>query len=279
MMIKNNPLHIGEVSVIGPDKQFNEDYFDVSSSSIENPDDVHLLIVADGMGGHTFGDVASFYAVNFLVKWWRGKVRMHQSLPAFFKDCQNNIGDAFQKINERLIRVGKLEDSSVGTTMSVLLVAGDEYFICHVGDSRIYRFNDVKSRANKIWDETIDLNKHKSFVQLTNDHSWATMQVENGLMTMEEAASHSKAHLLTQCIGIKGAVTPFTTSGNLTENDHFLLCTDGLYSLFTDRVLEEQWKDKLANHAGSQDIADHFYSLAKTAKHHDDVSILVANFS
>lgn len=278
MKIKKS-LHVGEVSTIGPDKQFNEDYMECSSGTIETPDDVHILIMADGMGGHTFGDVASFYAVNFMMKWWRGKVRMHETLSAFFKDCQNNVEDAFQKINERLIKVGKLEESNIGTTMSVLMVVGDQYLICHVGDSRIYRFNDSRGNESKPMDETIDLNKNKTFVQLTKDDSWATMQVENGLMTMEEAVSHSKAHLLTQCVGIKGSVAPFTASGKLTENDHFLLCTDGLYSLFTDGVLEEQWKYKMAHQASLQDIADHFYALAKTANHYDDVSILIANFS
>lgn len=277
MMTKNKSLHLGQVCAIGPDKQFNEDYMEFSSNTIEIQNDVHIFIIADGMGGHAFGDVASFSAVNFLMKWWNSKVRMHHSIAGFYKDCQKNIIDVFQKINQRLIEIGKLENSNIGTTLSVLIVAGNEYFICHIGDSRIYRFRTTTH--NDMSDDTIDLKQNKPFIQLTKDHSWASMQIENGSMTRAEAESHSKAHLLTQCIGIKGSILPYTTSGSLSENDHFLLCSDGFYSLFTDGVIKKQWKDKLADQSGVQEITDHFYTLSKAAKYHDDVSILIVNFS
>lgn len=275
-MTNRKVLDPGFISVKGPDKPVNEDFIEFTSSSISLQDDVHIVIIADGMGGHAFGDVASFYAGNYILKWWRAKLRDNRTPEEFLKDCQDTIVDTFHTINQKLMDIGQREDSNLGTTLSVLLFVGDKYLICHVGDSRIYRLS--KKVCHSIdTDETFDLNQSKSFVQLTKDHSWAKMQVENGSMSEKEARNHGKAHILTQCMGVKGSVDPFVSMSTYTEEDHFLICTDGLYAVLNDEVINEQWSKKLNEKLQAQDIANDFFEMAKDAGYHDDVSVLVVD--
>ncbi|ASK62854.1 hypothetical protein CFK37_12195 [Virgibacillus phasianinus] len=275
-MNKRKEIYPGHISEKGPEKPVNEDFIEFTSSSIDFHDDAHILIIADGMGGHAFGDVASFYAGNYILKWWRAKLRKNKTSEEFLKDCQDSIVDIFCTINQKLIEIGHREDSNLGTTLSVLLFVGGKYLICHVGDSRIYRLSKkiYESTDN---DETFDLNQSKAFVQLTKDHSWAKMQVENGNMSEQEAENHEKAHILTQCMGIKGNVDPFVSMGTYTEDDHFFMCTDGLYALLTNEIINEQWSKKLNEKLAAQDIANHFFELAKDAEYHDDVSIMIVD--
>lgn len=275
-MNNRKELYPGFLSKKGPKKPANEDFIEFMSSYINLQDDAHILIIADGMGGHAFGDVASFYAGNYILKWWRTKLRENNTSEELLKDCQDSIVDTFHTINQKLIDIGQREDSNLGTTLSVLLFIGDKYLICHVGDSRIYRLSKKICKYTDN-DETFDLNQSKSFVQLTQDHSWAKMQVKNGSMTEEEAKNHEKAHLLTQCIGIKGNVDPYVSMSTYTEEDHFFMCTDGLYALMTDEIINEQWSKKLNEKLPAQDIANYFFKMAKDAEYHDDVSILIVD--
>ncbi|MDY0395127.1 PP2C family protein-serine/threonine phosphatase [Virgibacillus halophilus] len=276
-MTEKKKLHIGQKTVQGPDKEINDDYMDVEICHIHQESDAYLLVIADGMGGHAFGDIASFYAVNRLQKWWK-KTSLHCHTPeAFLQRCKEEMPKLFQSINKKLIAIGQAEEKGTGTTMTALMLVEGNYFICHIGDCRVYQLHSAST--NGVYsDDTVDLTmEKKDFVQLTKDHSWANMQIEHGALTPEEAKGHPKAHVLTQCLGIRGDVRPYTATGTFRESDHFLLCTDGFYALFDDGLIQRQWMEQLQASASETEMAAHFLQLAKKGKHHDDVSILLAN--
>lgn len=270
-------LYTGKVSISPSSKRVNEDYLSHSSNAINQEEYVHICIIADGMGGHTLGDAASYYAINFILKWWKSVTWRHNSADAFLKECQESIIDVFYEINDNLIEMGRLEHKKIGTTLSVLIFVNNVYYICHIGDTRIYRFREKVLIPEKPTDDTIDLDEEKSLLQLTEDHSWASAQIKSGQMNAEEAKSHTNAHYLTQCMGVKGDIKPFTASGSFSSADYFLLSSDGFHNLFADSTLREQWCKELENHAKIQDICDHFYDLVKASNFHDDVSILMVN--
>ncbi|MFA1819800.1 PP2C family serine/threonine-protein phosphatase [Virgibacillus oceani] len=273
-------MYGGKVSVNPSSKKVNEDYLTYVSDTMNNGEDVHIGIIADGMGGHTSGDAASYYAVHFILKWWKRILWEHDSVDAFFKDCQASIIDVFYEINDNLIELGRLENKKIGTTLSVILFVGNDYYVCHIGDTRIYRYREsVLEREEKPTDDTIDLDEEKSLLQLTEDHSWASEQIKNGKMEPEAANNHEKSHYLTQCLGVKGGIKPFTASGSFTSADYFLLTSDGFHNLFSDNWIRDQWCNKLEEGASMQEICDYFYKLAKTSHFRDDVSILTVNIS
>ncbi|WP_130859234.1 PP2C family protein-serine/threonine phosphatase [Gracilibacillus phocaeensis] len=256
----------------------NQDSIGVSSENLSTGQAVHLFVIADGMGGHELGDAASYFAVDYVLKWWRSMVWMNEKPADFLPTCKAQIIDLFAEINTQLMEIGRREQKDIGTTLSVLMVVDDQYFICHIGDTRIYRYRAQITDLEEPNGDTIDLNKEKRFVQLSVDHSFASMQVEKGLMTTEEAKSHDKAHYLTQCMGIKGDVKPYTASGTFTNVDYFLLCTDGFHGLFTEEELSQQWTAQLEKKQTLEAITDHFYHVAKDDKHPtDDVSILTVH--
>ncbi|WP_188453579.1 PP2C family protein-serine/threonine phosphatase [Virgibacillus oceani] len=268
-------VDFGLLTMKGPDKTVNEDYIEFTTSNLNRDDEVHILLVADGMGGHAFGDVASFYASNYILKWWRNKLLQHDHPDRFLEDCQDTIGGIFQVINQKLIEIGQRENYHLGTTLSVIIMVKDKYLVCHVGDTRIYRMRkkaDIKLDDN---DETIDLNQSKSFVQLTKDHSWARMQVENGSMTEIEAENDDKSHLLTQCIGVKGDINPYISMDTILEQDQFILCTDGLHSLFTQDEMYKHLREGLEQDTPLQNTAEYLIEFARNAPYQDDVSILI----
>lgn len=275
----SNVIQMEKFSLTPSLERSNQDAFGYSSNRLSSDQEVHLAVIADGMGGHSFGDAASRFAVDYVMKWWRSTTWMNEESASFLSNCKEQLITLFHEINDRLIEISRLEQTEIGTTLSVLLFIGDQYFICHIGDSRIYRYRENIIELEESNGDTIDLNKEKVFLQLTVDHSFASMQVEEGLMTVEEAKSHDKAHYLTQCMGVKGEVEPYTASGTFTISDSFLLCTDGFHTLFTNNELNKEWTAQIEKKQPLKGIISHFYALTKAKERTDDASVLAVNFN
>ena len=274
---ENEHIWIGRFTLKPSSKKTNEDSLMHSTDSLKSNQDVHIFMIADGMGGHSMGDSASYFALSYVRKWWMSKIWMSEEPKEFLKNCQEELIDVFHEVNQKLIEIGRLEEKEIGTTLSVLILVGNEYFIGHIGDSRIYRYREEVLAIEQPNGDTIDLNEEKSFLQLTVDHSYASLKVKNGEMSAEEAMSHDKAHYLTQCMGIKGEIEPYVASGEFTAADYFVLCTDGFYKLFTEDELKKQWTIKLEENASMQNVSDSLYNLVKTKNFHDDASMLIVN--
>jgi serine/threonine protein phosphatase PrpC len=252
----------------GKIKLVNEDNGIIRMGVDNNGMTVALYGVADGMGGLAAGDVASGIAIEFLGKWWEGRIASRlkgasssegagrtenlevRGKTFDLKVATHELGDIFNEINYTLIQEGKRIGKRIGTTLSVMFHMGKDYIIVHIGDSRVYRLN-------------------KRLEQLTDDHSWVAEQVRNGNMTKEEAANHPSRHILTECLGVNEKIHLFFNSGSLKPGDTILICSDGFYTM----VKENDWKDviqtannkyqalrmtanvlvEMANHSGGED--------------------------
>jgi len=175
-----------------------------------------LFIVADGMGGHAAGEVASEMAVQIV-----------QRELTELRDLDTNGVDrritealktANRAIHERtLIEVDK---QGMGTTVSVLIISGRRYLIGQVGDSRVYLLRDG------------------ALTQLTKDHSYVQEQVDAGFLTPEQARYHPYSNVITRCVGASPDVEPDTYSGEVKTGDVFLVASDGLTGMVDDRRLQ-----------------------------------------
>lgn len=176
-----------------------------------------IFVVCDGMGGHAAGEVASRTSVEVVASELRQVMHVIREL-----DAKNSTADrqhvcelldaAVQSACKRVfdIAAGNPDYRGMGTTMSVLVVAGAMGYVAHVGDSRIYMV-----RGGRIY-------------QLTEDHTVVSEQLKRGLLTPEEAKDAPYRSVLTRAVGIQEYVQVDTLPFEILPADYFLLCSDGL---------------------------------------------------
>ncbi|NIM12799.1 MAG: Stp1/IreP family PP2C-type Ser/Thr phosphatase [Candidatus Aminicenantes bacterium] len=217
-------LFYSGLSDVGNLRENNEDYYFAGKLG----EDEYLFIVADGMGGHKAGEVASRKAVSFFVR-------------ELEKGIGDNISEDLRRIilaaNEFLMHEGSRSavKNGMGTTLSVFYVQGNLGYIVHVGDSRIYRFTNP------------DEKKGNQFVleQLTEDHSFVGKLLKEGFITEEEARRHPRRNVLYQSIGLKKDINVQVLKPiPIQKGQKYLLCTDGLYGVVPESEIAECLKEK-----------------------------------
>jgi serine/threonine-protein phosphatase Stp1 len=174
-----------------------------------------LWAVADGMGGHEAGDVASAKVAEALLG-----LPIVYGLDALIESA---VG-ALQSVNQDLIELaGSTDvDRSIGSTVVGLAIAGDRYGLFWAGDSRAYRF------------------RHGKVEQLTRDHSLVQSLVDAGMLTPGEALDHPNANIITRAVGVAPDLAIETTSGAVEPGDQFILASDGLTRLVDDGELADE---------------------------------------
>ena len=202
-------LHAARTDV-GMIRSGNEDNFAVDASPTRG-----IFIVADGMGGHAAGEVASEMAVN-IVKRELGPVRDLDG-----EDVVQMVATALKRANRAIHdrTLTETDKQGMGTTVSALLLAGSRYLIGQVGDSRVY------------------LLREGNLTQLTKDHSYVQEQVDAGFLTPEQARYHPYSNVITRCVGAGHDVEPDIYRGEAREGDLFLVASDGLTGMVDDRRL------------------------------------------
>lgn len=201
MVMKSKDTHWRFVSFAqthaGKVRPYNEDaYLDCTLEGV--------WLVADGMGGHKAGDVASKMLVD--------TVQQHvKALPQASLGI-DNLRKALEEANSRIFEYSQryLEGETIGSTVVLLFVRDGLYHCLWVGDSRMY------------------LLRQQQLVQKTRDHSQVMDMVEQGLICAEEAENHPMANVITRAVGVDANVVIDQISGELAWGDQFLLCTDGL---------------------------------------------------
>jgi PPM family protein phosphatase len=207
-----------------------------------------IFIVADGMGGHAAGEVASEMAVR-LISRDLGTVR---GLPdeEVAERMRQAIRGANAAIYERTLT--EHDKRGMGTTATALVLLPNRFLLGHVGDSRAYRLRDGR------------------FEQLTKDHSYVQEQVDAGLLTPEQARVHPYSNVITRCVGANQDVIPDTYSGDLRVGDVVLLASDGLTGMLEDehihKILEapggpQDWVDAMINDANRRGGLDNITAI------------------
>lgn len=202
--------HVGRV------RQSNEDAFGVWTPSGASEDEVAFLAVADGMGGHPGGEIASQLAVEAVRE-------VAASHPA--DDPAELLRAAYDAAQDRILARGKEEPRyrEMGTTLTCVWFARGRAHVAHVGDTRLYWFRGPR------------------WVRVTADHTMAQDLVDSGKLEPEDAEEHPTSHVLTRCLGICPRQSPDILHGTLglKSGDTLLLATDGLAKTVHDETLAE----------------------------------------
>jgi len=206
-----------------------------------------VYAIADGMGGHAAGEVASSIAIQALA----------ETVSETSEEAPNQVlVDAFQEGNRRICEsvLARGEWRGMGTTIVAIVRRDDKMIIGHVGDSRSYLLRDGK------------------LVQLTADHSWVAEQVRMGLLTDEEAHKHPMRNIVTRAMGNRLELEVDVSEQPIHAGDVYLLCSDGLNSMIGDDLIAEI----LA--ANREDPVQACRTLIDTANEHggdDNITVIV----
>lgn len=176
-----------------------------------------LFIVADGMGGHAAGEVASEMAVQIVA---RDLTDVRDLTRA---ESGARMADALKAANRAIYErtIQEAEKQGMGTTASCLLMGQGRYIIGHIGDSRVYLLRDGVFR------------------QITKDHSYVQEQVDAGFLTPEQARYHPYSNVITRCVGANAAVEADILTGDLQVGDLYLVASDGLTGMVEDPQLKK----------------------------------------
>lgn len=245
-------LHYAAMSRKGPSRQGNEDNFAIISK--ENAFPV-VLVVADGMGGHLNGELASKIAVDGVRDY------IYAQLPD--KDTKEDIkkilNDTTQTINTEIYKRSLEKDTNtgMGTTMTCAVFYPDLLYLCQIGDSRCYRL------------------RSEELEQMTKDQTLVQEMIDLGEIEAGSARNHPQRHILTQALGSPDFVRPGIIWQEVSENDRYLLCSDGLHGFVPDDDIS--WVLQNADSAG--EAAEKLVDIALASGGQDDVTVIVAFIS
>ncbi|MBN2983496.1 MULTISPECIES: Stp1/IreP family PP2C-type Ser/Thr phosphatase [Cohnella] len=212
---------------------------------------IAAAVVADGMGGHKAGDVASGLAIDSLT----------QSLTEWNEDLSSEASEdrlraIVRKANAAVFEMasGNEAYSNMGTTVVLAMADKEAAMIGHIGDSRAYRMREGELQ------------------QLTEDHTLVNELAKSGQLSPEEAANHPRRNVLTRALGTDREVAVDVRRIDLRQGDRLLLCSDGLSSLVEDKLILDTLKEPDAN---MEQIADRLITLALLAGGDDNVTVAI----
>lgn len=228
---------------VGVARSINQDFVYYSVEPVGNLP--NLFILADGMGGHKAGDMASRYSVETLVDFVK----------------QTNGSDPISILDEGMMlantavlkKAGESEDyKGMGTTMVVACIFNSILYVANVGDSRLYLFD-------------------KNLKQVTRDHSYVEEMVSRGAIDRKAARTHKRKNMITRAIGGEDSVLPDFFPIDLQEGNKILMCSDGLTNMVEDSVIEKILK----NTKDIQEAAGALVDLANENGGKDNVSVIL----
>jgi protein phosphatase len=252
------PTRSFALSDVGLRRSHNEDSYFAG-------DDLALYLVADGMGGHAAGEIASQTAAKTISDFVSRAEKDRDMTWPFgvddsYSEMENILLSAIKLANQMICRMAteKPELAGMGTTIAGVKIHEGEASIFNVGDSRVYRF------------------RNGVIEQLTTDHSWVNEQLQRRMITEEEARTHRWKNVITRALGNKSSIEVDLRTIPVQSGDTLMLCTDGLSGLVSDEVILET----LESHRDSlEEACRDLVEQANAAGGHDNVTVLIVDYN
>lgn len=247
-------IHSFGITDVGLKRSHNEDNFFRS-------DELGIYLVADGMGGHAAGEVASNTAIQAIGEFFERHSRDASLTWPFgydsrFSAMANALINGIRLANQRLysLQQDRPELSGMGTTIASLAACETEATLAHVGDSRVYR------------------QRRGEFELLTTDHSWVNEQLQKNIITADEARNHRYRNVITRALGNRLDLEIDVRLETLEPGDTYLICSDGLSGMLTDEELQEV----LQTLPDLREATNKLVAMANEAGGHDNITVIVA---
>ncbi|MFB7140062.1 Stp1/IreP family PP2C-type Ser/Thr phosphatase [Gottfriedia sp. NPDC056225] len=227
----------------------NEDSVGIFS----NDAGIVLAVVADGMGGHLAGEVASMMAINFLEAEWKNTSKFDTPIEAEAW-LKNIVG----QLNTNLLVHSEQNEecNGMGTTLEAIICTPLFFTLAHVGDSRSYLLND------------------EGFKQITEDHTFVAELVKFGQISREDAEIHPRKNVITRALGTEETVDVDIKTLTWEEDDLILLCSDGL----SNKISNEQLNEKLNENLPIEMIGNQLISQANDLGGEDNITLAIIKY-
>jgi len=230
-------------------RQINEDHIDFNQ-------ELGIAVLADGMGGHQSGEIASHMAVESVMEHLRSMADPESSRAITGSQLLEYVSNTISYSNSMIFQASEAleQHKGMGTTLVAALVRDGFIYAGHVGDSRLYVFRD------------------SSLERITKDHSLVQDLVDRGFYTEEEAREASVGHIVTRALGTKEQVEVDTVQHELRDGDIYLLCSDGLSDMVADWKIQETLRERM------HDLDDAAQTLVRVANSHggkDNISVIL----
>lgn len=249
MTYRGDCMEVVGLTDVGLVREKNQDSFFISKDS-----SLSLFIIADGMGGHKSGEVASNDAIKIIKKEFLKNKSELVSKEKILKLIERAVQSANKSIYEKSLE--EIKYNGMGTTVSLSYIFEDMIIIGHVGDSRIYKFNNNKMK------------------QLTEDHSLVNELVKSGKITKEQAKTHPQKNMITRAVGTSIDIEVDVEAFKYQKSDKLLLATDGLFNMVDETEIE-----KIINENSSiLNSAEKLIDLSKANGGTDNITLVLIEF-
>ena len=234
---------------VGQERQKNEDCYLI----INNDERIRLFAVADGMGGHKGGEVASSLAMEIVKDYFYN--HWEQLLEVSSESIKKFITEMFRKANKKVWESSFYNKNlnGMGTTLTVALLIANHLIIGHIGDSRAYLVSEAG-----LW-------------QLTEDHSYVQKLVNENQLEAGEESNHPQRNILTRALGTDRVVDVDIHYYSVKENDYILLCTDGLTRIVSDMEI----KDLILTKKSPSESVEELIKMANARGGPDNITALL----
>ncbi|MFD1038036.1 Stp1/IreP family PP2C-type Ser/Thr phosphatase [Virgibacillus byunsanensis] len=209
-----------------------------------------LAIVADGMGGHQAGDIASKMATSIIQEKWE-----ETDSKASPEEIEEWLWNAVITMNKSIYHEANNNEAcqGMGTTIVVTVCTDEFVTIAHIGDSRCYLLNE------------------NNFTQITDDHSLVNELVRSGQISKDDAEQHPRKNVLLRALGTEEQITAEIQSIGWEQGDRLLLCSDGL----TNKVTDEELAELIVSDSGLEETMQQFINLANERGGEDNISLAI----
>lgn len=242
--MKKLEFDVDGVSDIGTTKKVNQDKYVYKVYEI-NGEEAGVFAVADGVGGLESGEIASAMAVSGLLKWWESRFL---EIYSDYQKIEKSLKVCFEEINKEIMVMSDKTGKKMGTTFTVMIVYKNKAIICHIGDSRIYRYK------SKMVSSSIDI--------ITKDHSKdIECQVDNMII---------KRPMLTQCLGVNSKIECDTKCIDIHKRDKYIICSDGIYKTQDEKTI----KKIISEQAKTMDVCCELINNAKRMGETDNITVI-----
>lgn len=250
-MAKQLRIEAAELTDVGRKRSENQDNLAqrVPDDPQELEQDGALFVVADGMGGHAAGEVASTVAVQTITATY---------FEAAHGDVLQGLAQAIKEANEAILTIARenAAKAGMGTTLVAAVLCQGILYVANIGDSRAYIVRNGKLR------------------QLTEDHSWVAEQVRAGVLTEEQARNHVHRNVITRSLGTQINVTADVFVEPAREGDTLMLCSDGLHGYVNDMTIAD-----VVSHHSPEEAAKLLVNLANDAGGPDNITVSIFHIS
>lgn len=237
----------------GIQKETNQDsaLIKVAETSKGN---ICFAAICDGMGGLAKGELASATIIRALDEWFDNELSFHLADPNF-DNIKNRMWTLIAEQNNKISSYAKQHHLSMGTTLSAFLIINSKYLIIHVGDSRVYKLED-------------------QLEILTKDQTVVARDLECGLITPEQALNDPRKNVLLQCIGASSFVVPEIIEGTVSQNQVYMLCSDGFRHKISNEEIFEAFNPQAIDSENTMtEKSTELIELCKQRKETDNITV------